>query len=329
MLGVVAQSLAEITVLAEKGGISRADFLAFLNDSVMGSMFTRYKTPALVNLDFTPTFTPKLLLRTSTSGFEAARGLNVPMPVAAAAAEIVRAMQGAGYEDVDFAALLEIEARGSGLDLEPEDVDGLRRPRAAGGQRAGGRLRAGPRRPRGPEPGAARAGAGRPPRTRAARSPGSARTTSRGSGATASRAGRGASRRGGTRGTSCWARSIALELPLVRGGEVAVAHQRLGDAQVALDDRAQLAAAGDPEVERRADALGGQRQAVARPSRPRRRRRPRWRRAGGGGSSCPGSGPGRARRSSASITVVSLTWKRGSKEPTPMRSSSPAGKLQP
>jgi 3-hydroxyisobutyrate dehydrogenase len=123
MLGVVAQTLAEITVLAEKGGISRADFLAFLNDSVMGSMFTRYKTPALVNLDFTPTFTPELLLKDFDLGFEAARGMGVPMPVAAVAAELVRAMRGAGYEDVDFAALLEIEARCSGLDLEPENVD--------------------------------------------------------------------------------------------------------------------------------------------------------------------------------------------------------------
>ena len=63
MLGVVAQCMAEITVLAEKGGMSRAAFLEFLNDSVMGSMFTRYKTPAYVNLDFTPTFTPPLLLQ--------------------------------------------------------------------------------------------------------------------------------------------------------------------------------------------------------------------------------------------------------------------------
>ena len=63
MLGVVAQSLAEITVLAEKGGVSRAAFLEFLNKSVMGSMFTRYKTPAIVNLDFTPTFTPALALQ--------------------------------------------------------------------------------------------------------------------------------------------------------------------------------------------------------------------------------------------------------------------------
>jgi 3-hydroxyisobutyrate dehydrogenase-like beta-hydroxyacid dehydrogenase len=134
MLGVVAQSLAEITVLAEKGGISRADFLTFLNGSVMGSMFTRYKTPAYVNLDFTPTFTPELLLKDFDLGFEAARELDVPMPVAAVTQQIVQAMLGQGYDDIDFAALLELEARASGYELEPENVqvsDGLGAERAA------------------------------------------------------------------------------------------------------------------------------------------------------------------------------------------------------
>ena len=112
MLGVVAQSMAEITVLAEKGGVSRADFLAFLNDSVMGSLFTRYKTPAFVNLDFTPTFTPRLLFKDFDLGFEAAREHGVPMPVAAAAQQVVQALIGHGYGEVDFAALLELEARG-------------------------------------------------------------------------------------------------------------------------------------------------------------------------------------------------------------------------
>ena len=128
MLGVVAQSLAEITVLAEKGGVSRAAFLEFLNKSVMGSMFTRYKTPAIVNLDFTPTFTPALLYKDFHLGFEAAEEHGVPMPVAAAAQQVVQALMGFGYEDIDFMALLELEARGSSLELEPENVpvsDGL------------------------------------------------------------------------------------------------------------------------------------------------------------------------------------------------------------
>jgi 3-hydroxyisobutyrate dehydrogenase len=128
MLGVVAQSLAEITVLAEKGGVSRAAFLEFLNKSVMGSMFTRYKTPAIVNLDFTPTFTPALLYKDFHLGFEAADEHGVPMPVAAAAQQAVQALKGFGYDDVDFMALLELEARGSALELEAENVpvsDGL------------------------------------------------------------------------------------------------------------------------------------------------------------------------------------------------------------
>jgi 3-hydroxyisobutyrate dehydrogenase-like beta-hydroxyacid dehydrogenase len=129
MLGVVAQSLAEITVLAEKGGVSRAAFLEFLNKSVMGSMFTRYKTPAIVNLDFTPTFTPALLFKDFQLGFQAAEGHGVPMPVAAAAQQTVQALMGFGYEDVDFMALLDLEARASSLEVEPENVpvgDGLR-----------------------------------------------------------------------------------------------------------------------------------------------------------------------------------------------------------
>jgi 3-hydroxyisobutyrate dehydrogenase len=134
MLGVVAQCLAEITVLAEKGGVSRADFLDFLNDSVMGSTFTRYKSPAYVNLDFTPTFTPALLLKDFHLGFEAARELDVAMPLAAATEQIIQGLAGIKGNQVDFAALLELAAEASGMDLVSEEVevdDGLA-PLAAG-----------------------------------------------------------------------------------------------------------------------------------------------------------------------------------------------------
>jgi 3-hydroxyisobutyrate dehydrogenase-like beta-hydroxyacid dehydrogenase len=123
MLGVVAQCMAEITVLAEKGGVKRSDFLEFLNDSVMGSTFTRYKTPAYVNLDFEPTFTPELLLKDFHLGFEAARGMNVAMPLAAATEQIVQGMVGISGNEVDFAALLELVASASGLELQAEDVE--------------------------------------------------------------------------------------------------------------------------------------------------------------------------------------------------------------
>jgi 3-hydroxyisobutyrate dehydrogenase-like beta-hydroxyacid dehydrogenase len=123
MLGVVTQNLAEITVLAEKGGIPRAAFLEFLNNSVMGSVFTRYKSPAFVHLDYSPTFTPLLLRKDFDLGFAAAHDLDVPMPVAAAAAAAVQATVSSGRVDEDFAVLLDRQAHESGLELKPENVE--------------------------------------------------------------------------------------------------------------------------------------------------------------------------------------------------------------
>ncbi|MEE2999755.1 MAG: NAD(P)-dependent oxidoreductase [Pseudomonadota bacterium] len=122
-LGVVIQSLAEITVLAEKGGVPRHAFMDFINKSVMGSMFSTYKTPSLVNLDFTPTFTPLLLRKDMELGLSAARNLEVPMPVASMTKEIIQNLIGQGYTDCDFAALIEMQAKNSGYDIKSEEVD--------------------------------------------------------------------------------------------------------------------------------------------------------------------------------------------------------------
>jgi 3-hydroxyisobutyrate dehydrogenase-like beta-hydroxyacid dehydrogenase len=123
LLGVVTQSLAEIIVLAERGGVPRADFLAFINASVMGSTFTRYKTPGLVNLDYAPTFTGRLLRKDFELGLEAGRALNVPLPVAALVHQLVVSLIGLGLGDQDFSALLEQEARGAALQLKSEQRD--------------------------------------------------------------------------------------------------------------------------------------------------------------------------------------------------------------
>ncbi len=122
-LGVVIQSLAEITVLAEKVGVPRHAFLEFLNQSVMGSMFTRYKTPAFVNLDFKVTFTPELLRKDMDLGLEAARRFEVPMPLAAAARDLVQSLMGRGMREEDFAKLLVQQAEASGIQLKPENVE--------------------------------------------------------------------------------------------------------------------------------------------------------------------------------------------------------------
>jgi 3-hydroxyisobutyrate dehydrogenase len=119
-LGVVIQSLVEVTLLADKGGVRREDFLAYLNKSVLGSTFTGYKTAALVDLDFHPTFTGKLLRKDMELGLAAARDLEVPMPVAALVGQIISTLVGEGYGDEDFAALIAMQAPAAGVTLRGE-----------------------------------------------------------------------------------------------------------------------------------------------------------------------------------------------------------------
>ena len=129
MLGVVIENLIEITLLANKMGVPRHAFLAFMNNGVMGSMFTAYKSPALVNLDWTTTFTPELLRKDLDLGLALGREWDVPMPVTAAAREVLQNHFGAAtlkpdpqeYLQKDFAALMETMALASGMKLKSEN----------------------------------------------------------------------------------------------------------------------------------------------------------------------------------------------------------------
>jgi 3-hydroxyisobutyrate dehydrogenase-like beta-hydroxyacid dehydrogenase len=123
MLGVVAQCMSEIVVLANKGGVPRHAMLDFLNKSVMGSMFTAYKTPAFVNLGMSPTFTPELLRKDLDLGLSAGEKLGVPLPVIELTRALVDDTVKDEYEGQDFAVLLFEQAKKSGLEIEPENVE--------------------------------------------------------------------------------------------------------------------------------------------------------------------------------------------------------------
>ena len=120
LLGVVTQSMAEITILAQRAGVSRHALLDFINRSVMGSIFTRYKTPAFVNLDFKPTFTPPLLRKDLDLGLSAGKKLGVPLPLVQLTRDIVQRVIDQGDTERDFAVLLMHVAQQAGLTLEPE-----------------------------------------------------------------------------------------------------------------------------------------------------------------------------------------------------------------
>ena len=112
--------------VGREGRRSADTFLEFINSSVMGSGFTQYKSPALVNLNFTPTFTVPLLLNKDLQlGLDAGRRLGVTMPIVSATREILQSHVGLAsqrpdakaYLENDFAAVIETLAALSGMKL--------------------------------------------------------------------------------------------------------------------------------------------------------------------------------------------------------------------
>jgi 3-hydroxyisobutyrate dehydrogenase-like beta-hydroxyacid dehydrogenase len=121
-LGMMVQALVEVTSLAEKAGTSRAAFLDFLNGTVLSSDWVRRRSPDLVARDWTPTFTTALLRKDFDLGLDAARQLEVPMPVAASVQQLIQSAIGYGLRDEDFLSLYEVQAQAA--DLPPKDPSG-------------------------------------------------------------------------------------------------------------------------------------------------------------------------------------------------------------
>lgn len=110
--------LAEVTSLAEKGGIDRAAFLDFLNGTVLTSEWVRRRSTDLVALDWTPTFTNELLRKDVELGLDSARRLGVPMPLSATVHELVQAAVALGFGERDLLSRYEVQAQASGLALD-------------------------------------------------------------------------------------------------------------------------------------------------------------------------------------------------------------------
>jgi 3-hydroxyisobutyrate dehydrogenase-like beta-hydroxyacid dehydrogenase len=119
-LGLLVQSLSEVTALAEKAGVPRAAFLDFLNSTVLGTDWVRKRTPDLLALDWTPTFTTELLRKDFDLGLAAARQHEVTMPLAGSVFQLLQAAIGRGYRDADFLSLFAVEAASSGLEVHPQ-----------------------------------------------------------------------------------------------------------------------------------------------------------------------------------------------------------------
>ena len=122
LLGAATQSLAEITVLAERAGIHRGALFEFLNRSALGSRFTASKVPAFVGLDMTPTATTRIIRKDQELGLALGREHGVPMPVTSLVHQSLVHAEGLGYGEADFASLLYVVAQGAGMTLEAEET---------------------------------------------------------------------------------------------------------------------------------------------------------------------------------------------------------------
>lgn len=119
-LGMIAQSVCEVTVLAEKSGVDRALFLHFLDSTGLAMPWVHNRTADLLSLDWTPTFTTELLRKDFELGMDVARSAEAPMPLASSVLQLLQTAIGRGYRDADFLSLFAVQAASAGLDARPQ-----------------------------------------------------------------------------------------------------------------------------------------------------------------------------------------------------------------
>ena len=127
-LAIMYEGLAEVTLLAGSHGVARHVFLDVINKSVLGSTFSRYKTPVIANLDYTVTFTNALMRKDLDLGLAAAQANGVTLPVTQVVRDIVQASIDDGRAGHDYTVMLDKLAQYSGMVLASEMVpvgDGL------------------------------------------------------------------------------------------------------------------------------------------------------------------------------------------------------------
>jgi 3-hydroxyisobutyrate dehydrogenase-like beta-hydroxyacid dehydrogenase len=97
-----------------------------LTTSVLGSTFSRYKTPVIANLDHTVTFTNTLMKK--DLGLRAAREKGVSLPATQVVRDIVQACIEDGRAEDDYTVILAKLAQNADMILKSEDAavtDGL------------------------------------------------------------------------------------------------------------------------------------------------------------------------------------------------------------
>jgi 3-hydroxyisobutyrate dehydrogenase len=116
MIAGNAQLIAEALVLGEAHGLERARMLEVMGASAVGSPFVKYKTAALLQDDYSATFTGRAMAKDLAMALAAARDANAPLPVTATIQQLMEGCIGSGWGDLDLMTLLPRLRREAGMD---------------------------------------------------------------------------------------------------------------------------------------------------------------------------------------------------------------------
>jgi 3-hydroxyisobutyrate dehydrogenase-like beta-hydroxyacid dehydrogenase/transcriptional regulator with XRE-family HTH domain len=105
-LAVTTQVMAELIVLGENSGIDRKIVLDALGESVLGSPFVRYKSPGLINHEYSATFTTNHLVKDLEMALDVAHTAKLSLPVIELVNSLTRVAAENGYGEVDLSSLL-------------------------------------------------------------------------------------------------------------------------------------------------------------------------------------------------------------------------------
>jgi 3-hydroxyisobutyrate dehydrogenase/2-hydroxy-3-oxopropionate reductase len=104
----IMQAFAEGMVLAVKNGIKPELMFEILDNSAAKSGLAAFKTPFILNRDFAPRFSTKWMAKDVGMALESAQALDLPLPQAAIAHQMLRAAMAKGWADDDFVSIIRV-----------------------------------------------------------------------------------------------------------------------------------------------------------------------------------------------------------------------------
>jgi 3-hydroxyisobutyrate dehydrogenase-like beta-hydroxyacid dehydrogenase len=106
---------SEGVLLAEKSGIPRDVAVDVLTHSAVASPMVQYRGPFVLQMPDEAWFNVNMMQKDMLLALELGRQVDVPLPMSAAADQMLTAARGMGLQEKDFAIVFEVLARMSGL----------------------------------------------------------------------------------------------------------------------------------------------------------------------------------------------------------------------